>query len=297
MFKKIILLFAVTLLIYSNSQAQNKSPGKFFGRNTFGEAWLFVGNASDKTVDINFYGVTGAIRQTSDQQIKKLLGIEASASKYKFKGLDSLKFNGSGEGKDFSIGPTWERWKSTSNRLNTTRFSGGGIFSSRKSNQKIYSQNSYLEQQDVEQDTRLYARFRADMHKDQMHFSRITIDAWYELQVQASGEKSVNGVKSNFKPVDRSNFGLGLEVGLLSFSEIFGKNTAITFSFGGKYHRYIHQEETGAVKVIGSFYNYWSDIVRIVYEVMFNLKTTDGKPVKTISGAVDALNLIKGFFD
>lgn len=296
MFKKIILLFAVTLLIYSNSQAQNKSPGKFFGRNTFGEAWVFIGNASDKTVDINFYGVTGAIRQTSDENVKKLLGIEASASKYKFKGLDSLKFNGSGEGKDFSIGPTWERWKSTSNRLNTTRLSGGAIFSSRKSTQKNFSQNSYLEQNEVEQDTRLYAKFRADMHKDQMHFSRITVDAWYELQVQASGERSVNGIKSDFKPTDRSNFGMSVEVGLLSFSQVIGRNTALTFSLGGKYHRYIHKEETGEVKAVASLYNYWSDIVRIVYGVSFNLKTTDGKPVKTISGAVDILNLCKGLF-
>jgi hypothetical protein len=291
------MLILAVLLIYSNTEAQNKSPKKFFGRNTFGEAWVFIGNASDKSVDINFYGITGAIRQTSDQQIKKLFGIEASASKYKFKGIDSLKFSGSGEGKDFSVGPTWERWRSTSNRLNSTRFSGGGIFSSRKSNQKIYSQNTYSEQQDVEQDTRLYARFRSDMHKDQMHFSRITIDAFYELQIQANGEKSVNGVKSVYKPVDRSNFGLGLEVGVLSFSEIFGKNTAITFSLGGKYHRYIHKEETGEVKAIASFYNFWSDIVRIVYGRTFNLKTSDGKPVETISGAVDALNLIKGFFD
>lgn len=288
----ILLITATAFLLscgMSESKAQNKSPGKFFGRNTFGECWVFIGNASDKTVDINFYGVTGAIRQTSDKEIKKLLGIEASASKYTYKGIDSVKFSGSGEGKDLSTGITWERWRSTSNRLNTIRFSGGGIFSSRKLNQG-------QQLQEVEQDTRLYARMRSDMHKDQMHFSRITIDAWYELQVQASGERSVSGVKNDFKPIDRSNFGMSAEIGLLSFSQVLGRNTALTFSLGGKYHRYIHQEETGEVKAIASFYNYWSDIVRVVYGVSFNLKKTDGKPTKTISCAVDILNLCKGLF-
>lgn len=297
MYKKLTLMTVVLLLLFGSVQAQNKSPRKFFGRNTFGEAWLFIGNRADNTVDINFYGITGAVRQTSDKEIKKLFGMEGSASKYQFKGIDSLKFNGSGEGKDFSLGPTWERWKSTSNRLNTTRFSAGSKFSTRKSNERKSVNNNVVGENNVEQDTRLYTRLRLDLQQDQMHFSRITFDAWYELQVQGKGEKLVDGVKSSYKPEDRSNFGLGLEVGVLSFADVIGKNTAITFSLGAGFNKLVHSESSnGEIKSVVSLYNYWSDILRITYSVGFNLKTSDGSSIKTVTGALDVLNLFKGFF-
>jgi hypothetical protein len=295
LFKKTLLFVVLALLLFSDSNAQNKSPGKFFGRNTFGYGWAGVGTASDNTVDINFYGVNVAVHQTSDKRIKRLLGVEASASKYNFKGLDSLKFNGSGEGQIFSVGPSWERWKSTSNSLNKTWFSAGGVFTSRKMDSKIKVNSQSLVQHEVEQDTRIYAKLRFDKHRDQMHFSRITGEIFYQLQVQGSGERSVNSVKSSYTPVDNSNFGLSLEVGFLSFSEIIGRNTALTLSLGAGYNKYIHQDiNNGKVSAVASFYNYWSDIIRVVYEVVFNVKKTDGKPLKTIFLGVDLLNTLKG---
>lgn len=296
----------VLLLLYGGtSQAQNKNSRLFMTKKSFAEGWFFAGTSKDDVVKINYFGVTGSVRQSSEKKIKKLFGVEASASKYQYKSLDSMIFQGSGEGKEASIGATWERILSGANRLKNFRFSIGGKYSTRKSEQKIKVNDLlYSLQHDVEEKANIYLKLRYDLHSNQMSFSRVTIDLWYETQVFEKGKRVRDTLRSNFKPIDRSNYGISLEVGMLSFPiEIFSKENALTFSARGDYEKRAYQNQNrGQLSGIVSFWNGYSDIIRISYGIGINLNEKDTKNyevdnnlLNSFSVSVDLFNTFRGF--
>ncbi len=307
MFKRIILMTVVLLLLYGGSQAQNKNSRLFMTKKSFAEAWFFAGTATDDVVDINFFGITGSIRQSSEEKVKRLFGVEAAASKYQYKSIDSAIFQGTGEGREVSIGATWERLSSSENKLKNLRFSFGGEYSTRKSDSKtkMNNHNYLLTQHDVEESANLYAKLRYDLHLNQLSFSRMTFDLWYETQVYEKGKRALDTARSSFKPNDRSNYGVSLEVGMLSFPiEIFSKSNALTFSVRGDYEKRAHQnQDRGQLTGIVSFWNGYSDIIRVSYGIGINLKRdiknngVDNNLLNTFNFSLDIFNTCRGFFN